>query len=88
MLIEEIDDIGLQPLKRRLGDRLDVVGAAVDAAAAGSRLQIDVEAELGRDCDLVAHGRERLADEFLVDERAIGFGGVEQGHASLDRRPD
>ena len=37
---------------------------------------------------LIAHRRERLADEFLVGERAIGFGGVEQGHAALDRRAD
>ena len=36
----------------------------------------------------VADRRESLADELLVGERAIDFGGVEEGHASLDRRPD
>jgi hypothetical protein len=29
-----------------------------------------------------------VADEFLVRERAIGFGGIEEGHAALHRRPD
>ena len=31
---------------------------------------------------------QRLAHEFLVGERAVDFGGVEEGDAALHRRPD
>ena len=78
--------IGLQPLERGLGDLLDVLRAAVHAAAA--RLRIEVEAELGGDHDLVAEGGEGFADELLVRERAVDFGGVEERDAALDGRPD
>jgi hypothetical protein len=57
-----------------------------DRPAAG-RL-IDREAELGGDHDLSRIGAQRLADEFLVGERAIDFGGVEEGDAAFDRRAD
>ena len=50
--------------------------------------RIEVEAELGGDHDLVAERRERLADQLLVLERAIDLGGVEEGHAALDRGAD
>ena len=78
MLVKEVDAVGLQPLEARLGDALDVLGPAVGAAAARTGLKIDVKAELGGDDDLVANRRERLADEFLVGERAVGLRRVEQ----------
>ena len=53
-----------------------------------ARLRIDVEAELGGDHHLVAEGRERLAHQLLVRERAVDLGGVEEGDAALDGRPD
>ncbi len=53
-----------------------------------ARRRIDVEAELGGDHDLVAERRQRLADEFLVGERAVDLGGVEEGDAALDGRAD
>ena len=56
--------------------------------ASGSPCRIEVEAELGGDHDLVAEGRERLADQVLVGERPVDFGGVEEGYAALDRRAD
>jgi hypothetical protein len=31
---------------------------------------------------------QRFADQFLVGERAIDLGGVEEGHATVHRRPD
>ena len=34
---------------------------------------------------LVADGRERLADEFLVREWPVDFGRVEEGDAAVDR---
>jgi hypothetical protein len=36
----------------------------------------DVVAELGRDRDLVADGRERFSDEIFVRVWAVHFGGV------------
>ena len=44
----------------------------------------ELEAELGRDHDLVADRFERLADELLVGERAVDLRGVEEGDAALD----
>ena len=41
----------------------------------------DVEAELGRDHDLVAERRERFADELFVGVGAVDFGGVEERDA-------
>jgi hypothetical protein len=37
------------------------------------------------DDDLLAHGREGLADEFLVAIRAVDLGGVEEGDSAVDR---
>jgi hypothetical protein len=51
----------------------------VGAAAARARSGIDVETELGRYHHLIADRLERFADQFLVGERPIGFGCIEQG---------
>ena len=48
----------------------------------------DVEAELGGDHHLFAHGLQRLADDLLVGERAIDLGRVEECLAALDRLAD
>lgn len=52
----------------------DVVGAGFER-----------ETELRGDHDLVTDWCERFADEFLVDERAVGLGGVEERDAALGR---
>ena len=49
---------------------------------------IDIEAELGGDHDVFPERRQRFADEFLIGERAVDFGGVEEGDAVLDRGAD
>ena len=59
-------------------------GAAVGAPGAAASVGIDIEAELGGDDDLAAEGREGLADEFFVVERAVDFGGVKESDAALD----
>lgn len=84
MLIEQVDAVGLQPLQRGLGHRLDIGGPAVEP---GLDLAVP-EAELGGDHHLVAERRERLTRQLLVDEGAISLGGVEQGHAAFERGPD
>jgi hypothetical protein len=68
---KQIDRLDPQALERGLRDRLDVLGAAVQPASALRRLRVEVEAELGGNRHLAFEGRKRLADELLVDERAI-----------------
>ena len=88
VLIEQVDAVGPQPLQRRFDDLLDVLGTTVQASASLPRPEVDVEAELRRDHDLVAERGQRFADELLVRERPVGFGGVEEGHATLERGAD
>jgi hypothetical protein len=78
----------LNRLSERLGDLLDMLGMTVQLAptrlAAGSRS----EPEFRRDHDAVADRRQGLADQFLVGERAVNFGGVEERNPALDRGAD
>ena len=88
VLVEEINGVDPQPLERRLGDLLDVLGPAVQPGPAGSAVGVELEPELRGDHDLPAEGRKRLADELFVREGAVDLGGVEEGHAPFDRGPD
>src|SRR5471030_3175832 len=84
MLVKEVDTIGLQTPERGLGDGTDAFRAAVERV-----LRVAVlEAELGSDHHLVAKWRQCLADQFLVDERTVAFGGVEECDTVLEGRPD
>src|SRR5208282_6600156 len=74
-----------EPLERSLDDLPDVRGLAVQAALLAA---VAIEAELGGDDHLLAERSQRLAHEFLVRERAIDLGGVEERDALFDRRPD
>ena len=76
-----------EPLERSLDGLPDAIGPAVDAAIF-SGLEINVEAELGGDDDLVAERPQRFADDVLVGEWAVNFGRVEEGHAAVHRRAD
>jgi hypothetical protein len=87
MLVEEVDDIGPEPLQRSVGDLADVSGPAIQADLLAG-FGIDLEAELGGDRDLLAERRKRLADHLFVGERSIDLRGIEEGHAALDRRAD
>jgi hypothetical protein len=70
MLIEQIDDIDVQPFQRGVRNRPDVRGPAVQGPVSLGHAA-DIEAELGGDHDIVAERRQRLADQFLVDEGAL-----------------
>jgi len=61
VLVEQVDDVGLQPLQRRIGNLPDMSRLAVHGALAA--IGAEVEAELGGDDDLVAKGRQRLAEQ-------------------------
>ena len=83
MLVEQVDDIGLQALQRSSGNLLDVFGTAVQPRLLGI---FDVESELRRDHDIFAKWREGFADKFFVRERAVDFSGIEERYATVDCR--
>ncbi len=62
-----------------------MVETTVDAH---DRAALDVEAELSGDHDLLAAPLQRLAEQFLVDEGAVDFCRVEEGHAKVDGAVD
>src|ERR1051326_6341951 len=76
----------LRRLREASATSLMCSGLLLKASTARARLQIDVETELGGDDDLVPYGSEGFAHEFFIRKRTIGFGGVEQRDAALDRR--
>jgi hypothetical protein len=84
VLVEQVDPVRSEPLERRVDAALDRRRAAVEPAPV---LFFEVEAELRRDHDLVAHRLERLAHELLVRERPVHLCGVEERDATLDCRP-
>jgi len=88
VLVEQVDAIGAESAQRRVHDLPDVIGLAVEASLALAGLRIDVHAEFGGDNDLIADRSECLANDLFVDERPVGLGGVEEGHAPVDRSAD
>jgi hypothetical protein len=52
----------------------------------GPPWRVGREAEFGGDHDLAAQRRQRFADQFFIVERAVDFGGIEEGDAAFDRR--
>ncbi len=86
VLIEQINDIGLQPLQRGFRHLFDVFRSALQLTpprfAASSRF----EPELSGDHHLLTNGRKSFAHEFFIGKRAIHFGGIEEGDAMFDRR--
>ncbi len=84
VLVEQVDDVGLQPLQRGLGDGADVLRAAVKPLGGFAV----AETEFGGDDDLVADRRQSFADDLFIEARAIGFGRVEKGNAALDGGAD
>jgi hypothetical protein len=81
--IEEIDVIGPQTLQAGVCHKFDMLGAAIGSCTAFASFKIYFEAELCSNHNLVADGLERLAHQFFIGERAIGFGGIEHGHATV-----
>src|SRR5690349_19363617 len=72
--------------QRDLGHLRDVLGPAGQARLPSGL--VEPEAELGGDHHLPPVRLQRLADEFLVDERPVYLRGVEERDAALGRRPD
>jgi hypothetical protein len=85
VLVEKVDGVDPQALERVLSDLADAFGAAVEATRSAGT---EVVAELRGDDDVLPERLQRLANEFLVGERAIDLGGVEEGDTTLYRRAD
>ena len=83
VLVEQVNDVGFEPLQRRFGDRPDVFRPAVDADRFAF---FKLEPELGGDHHLVAHRRKRCANQFLVDPGAVDLRRVEEVDAQFDGR--
>ena len=87
VLIEQIDDIGLEALQRGLSDFLDMLWPTIQAGLfAGVRIKF--EPELGGNHDFPTERSESFAHEFFVRERAVNFGGVEECDAAFHGRSD
>ena len=87
VLVEQVDDIGLETLERGLGDLLDVLGATVQPCLFAA-VRIQFETELRCNHHMLTYGRESFAHEFLVGKRTINFSGVEERYAAFDGRPN
>ncbi len=85
VLIEEVDRIHPQPLQRLLGDLADTFGPAIGRTRTAGA---EIEAEFRRDNDAFLERRERFADQFLVRERSVDLGGVEESNAAPDGGAD
>jgi len=83
-VLVKINTIRLETLERRIGNLPDALRAAVRSA----RCVPAFEPKLRADHDLIAVRRERFADPFFIGKRTVRLGGVEEGDAALDRRPD
>src|SRR5580692_3072212 len=87
VLIEQIDDIGLETLQRSLSDFLDVLWTAVQSGLfAGGGIQL--EPELGGDHHFSTERTQGFAHEFFVGKRAVDFSRVEECDASLHSGAD
>ena len=85
MLIQQIDPIGLESGQRGVGDLPDVRGPAVEPRLLAA---LELEAKLGRNHHLIANRAERFPDELFIRERPVGFGGIEERDATVNRRAD
>src|SRR5512133_1572061 len=84
MLIEQIDNIRLESLERSFGNLLNVFWPAVHTDGPTTR-RVEFESKLRGDHHLLAKWSEAFAQEFLVRERTINFGGVEESNTAFHR---
>src|SRR6266403_3921607 len=87
VLVEEIDDLGPEPLERSLGDLLDVRGPAIQPGLfAGVRIKF--ESELCGDHHLLTERSEGFTHEFFVCVRAVDFRCIEECDPAFPSCPD
>src|SRR5580693_4735414 len=83
VLIEQIDDIDVEPLQGSLGNLLDVRGPTVQPGLLACG-RIKFEPELRGDHHLLTKGSEGFANKQFVRERAVDFGSIEECDAAFD----
>ena len=76
-MIEQIDDIDLEPLEGGLGDLFDVLRPAVQANPLRPAVGIEFKPEFSGYHHLSTERSEGFAHEFFVGEWAVNFGGIE-----------
>ena len=81
MLVEQVDGLGPQAPQRAVDRGADVVRPAADTGLLC--VLVEGEPELRGDDDVCADRLQCLTDEFLVVERSVDLGGVEQGDAPV-----
>src|SRR2546428_11699712 len=86
VLVEQIDNVGLEALERGLGHLLEVLRPTIQAQPLP--LGTKFEPELGGNLHVVAYGGKRLAHEFLVRKWTIGLSRIEEGDAAVNGRPN
>src|ERR1700691_1725693 len=82
VLIQEINEIGLEALERSFHHLPDVLGPAVETVWLAVD---DLEAKFGRDTDPPPLWSQRLAQQFFVLVRSVNLRSVKEGHAAIDR---
>jgi hypothetical protein len=85
VLVEHVDRVDAEPLQGPVDGAADRVGSTGQTGLLA--LLVEREPELGGDHHLIADGSQGLANQFLVDERAVDLRGVEERDTALDRRP-
>jgi hypothetical protein len=86
VLVEQVDRVDPEPLERALDDLRDVLRPAIKPPLLA--IGIELEAELGRDHDLLADRRKGFTHELFVRKRPVRLSRVEEGNAALDGRPN
>ena len=86
MLVVEVDHVHLQALEARLARIAHVLRCAIDAPETAIRAAH--VAELGGEDHALAPPRERAPHELLVAPHAVHVGGIEEGHAEVERAMD
>src|SRR4029077_7142209 len=82
VLVEKIDVVRAEASQHRVRYLFDVLRLAVEPSAEARR-RINVKAELGRDHNLVADGRQRFPDQGFVGPRTVDLGSIKQGDAEV-----
>src|SRR5208282_4529527 len=83
MLVEQIDGIDLEPLKRSLSDLFNTLRAAIRTNEAGTSVRLEFESELGGDHHFPVERRKSFAHEFFVREWTIDLSRIEECYAAF-----
>ena len=87
MLVEKVNGLDSKAFQRSFDGLPDALRPTGDAAVLAG-LEIDVEAEFGRDHHLVADRTQSFANHLFIGERPVDLRGVEESNAPFNRGAD